>query len=707
MFPRIALEQIEPIALANIAQSSAVLGAVPIWTGAAWTAQQPILAMQNNTALGRVSELNITGLGASVSVIGNRATINVIAGGGIQVNGIPANAIQTGVGLTASVVSGTAFLSATGGSSPIALSNGTTGAGIVQSPGTATSFVMKGLVGLGGTTITDFGSHLGIQAPSAGVGYTHPSYTPQTFTPTLVGNTLTVAGFSRDSIGSVDTITPLSFTLPSSGGGITGIALNGIGSYTNIQFGSGFSVSGNFVNAIGAGHTIGNGALGAGIVSLPGFAASHTLKGLVGGGATTVTDMGSHILISSTGGSSSSSSVEVRKDGVTVNPMAFILNFTGAGVSVANGVGVEINIPGTSGSAGVTSLNGATGAISLIAGTNTSIANLGGGIFQFNATAGSASLAGFSGNGLSVTSNSVSLAMASLANAGAMPAWSGNATDFLNGLGQWVTPSGAGGAVNSVTSGMSSVLSVTPTTGSVIITPLGFSGTFTPSVNYTTAVLTLPTTAHSGGILTLQGTQALDLLPLLGISVFSYANPGDTGASMFSSNVRRFRLRAGTGVTLDGSALIANEADITINATSGLPSGAVNNTLRHNGTGWESTSILEVGSAYGVNVRTLGGNLNIASGGLGSNDTITVQSPELYLRANRIFLFPQLGFSYHPSLLSETRAFVLGDMNSKISFFGGAAQFKQNLPPAATDAASTQTLVNALRTMAINYSLAQ
>ena len=482
-----------------LAIGGAALDFVPSFNGTEYVPRLPVSAFNAGVALGRVSEINVTGSGGFAAVVGNRLNINIDKGFNARSTFPSVGTYQAvsnldlGAGISSTIIGNTLTISTTAATPQIGLFNNAAGVGIVQSPGTAANFTLKSLVGLGGTTIQDFGSYIGINSVSgggtislnqtgtgaaiivspgtasafslkglvgvngisvqdfgnylqingagAGGGYVHPSYTPQTFTPSLVGNVLTLAGFSRDSIGSTDTITPFSFTLPTGGGGIAGISLNGVGSYTNIQFSSAFSVVGNTVNAIGAGHTIGNGALGAGIVSLPGFAASHTLKGLVGGGSTTVTDMGSHILISSTGGSGGgSNTVEVRKDGVTINPAAFILNFTGAGVSVANGVGVEINIPGGSGSAGVSSFNGATGAISLIAGTNTSITNFGGGLFQINATAGSSSLIGFSANGLSVTSNSVSLAMASLANAGAMPAWSGISTQFLNGNGQWSTP---------------------------------------------------------------------------------------------------------------------------------------------------------------------------------------------------------------------------------------------------------------------------
>lgn len=332
--------------------------------------------------------------------------------------------------------------------------------------------------------------------------------------------------------------------------------------------------------------------------------------------------------LSSLGGGSGSNTIEVRKDGAVIG-QASILNFTGSGVFVSTGVGYEINIPGGIGG-GVTSFNSTVGAISLVNGTNTTITNLGGGTFRVDATAGSASLAGFSGNGLSVTSNTVSLAMASLANAGAMPVLSGVSTQYLNGLGQWTTPSIAVG-----------VTSFNSTTGAITL----INGTNTTVVN--------------------------------------------VGSGQFRVDVPNM----------------------------GLPPGTLNNTLRHNGTAWEPTNTLSIGTTVDVNNtslrvlpqigRTLGiGTPLWAEVGLTTSNTLGFDAPEIQIRGNRVFLFPQLGAAYDLSLLSETRAFVLGDMNSKISFFGGAAQFKQSLPGAATDPASTQALVNAIRTLLINYSLA-
>jgi hypothetical protein len=221
-----------------------------------------------------------------------------------------------------------------------------------------------------------------------------------------------------------------------------------------------------------------------------------------------------------------------------------------------------------------------------------------------------------------------------------MPALPNNPNLFLNGVGAWAAPSGGGGggiagisvngigtytnlifngagvtvsgnqitipggggggggAVNQVTSGNASVLQVSPTSGNVVITPIGTTASFTPSVNYSTAVLSLASTTHNGGILSSQGTQFIDLLPLLGITVASFANQNDVAASMFSSNTRTLRLRAGTGVTLTGSTPLPNVADIVINAAGGGGGGAVNQVTSGN------ASVLQVSPTSGNVVIT-------------------------------------------------------------------------------------------------------
>jgi len=142
---------------------------------------------------------------------------------------------------------------------------------------------------------------------------------------------------------------------------------------------------------------------------------------------------------------------------------------------------------------------------------------------------GGGGLTGTSGNGLTVTATSVSLAIANTSSAGAMPILSGNSAQYLSGTGTWLNvPSGGG--VTSVTSGNSAVLTVSPTTGNVVITPNGFGGSFTPSFNVGTKTLSVPNTTHNGGILTTQGTTFIDLS-----SLSSSLPSGTTGDFLYNN----------------------------------------------------------------------------------------------------------------------------------------------------------------------------
>ena len=237
--------------------------------------------------------------------------------------------------------------------------------------------------------------------------------------------------------------------------------------------------------------------------------------------------------LSSLGGGGGSNTVELRKDGAVIGQAA-ILNFIGPNVTITSGVGYEINITGGVGG-GVTTFNSTVGAINLVNGTNTTITNLGGGTFRVDATAGSASLAGFSGNGLSVTSNTVSLAMASLANAGAMPVLSGISTQYLNGLGQWTTPASGSGGITSVISGNTSVLNATVVGNTATITPIGVTTTFTPSFNSLTSTLTLPILTTSGGILSSIGSTSFTISS----GIQSLINGVSTTATNMGSNIWR------------------------------------------------------------------------------------------------------------------------------------------------------------------------
>lgn len=672
--PPIQYIQVDRHPLSQILAGTAIVDHVPQFDGTVYVSQYPIAALNAGTALGRVSEINITGTGGLGTVSGKRLTINVDKGVNARSVSPSVGVYQSvvnldfGAGLTTSFSANTVTVSAaastpqinltnnnagvgivqvpgtnsafvlkslvgaggttvqdmgsyiqinstSGGGGSITLGNTGTGQGIVVSPGTGSSFSLKGLVGVNGITIQDFGNYLQINGSGVGGSYTHPSYTPQTFTPTLVGTTLTVAGFSRDSIGSVDTITPYSFTLPSGGGGIVGISLNGAGTYTNIIFGSGFSVSGNTVTNTGAGHTLGNGALGAGIISVPGFATSHTLKGLLGGGSTTVTDMGSHILITSTSGGGTGS-IETRKDNVVVNSTTSIINFTGAGVNVSNLGYVEVNIPGAAGGgiAGI-SVNGIgtytnltiDGAVS-IAGNHITVTGGGGGGVGSVTVTSPITNTGTTSNpiiGLQVSG----IAAGTYGASNAIPVLTVDVYGRITGI-TTQPPTGGGGAVTSVTSGNAGVLTVTPTVGNVVITPSGSTTSFTPSFNTGTKTLSLPNTTHSGGILSSQGTTFIDLSSLAGANGVTSLNTLTGAVNITSTN--------GLVVTPTGSNVQVN-----------LPTGGFGYTLWNDSTNWQSTNKFIVNpntSQIIGNLDTVGAQVRFVAGTAAQYSTMELTS---------------------------------------------------------------------------------
>lgn len=482
---------------------------------------------------------------------------------------------------------------------------------------------------------------------AAGAGYTHPPYTPYNFMPSLVGSTLTVPAITTDAIGSVTNITSQAFVLPSGGGGLVGTSGNGLTVTANTVSlalvntsspGATPTLPNNanlFLNGVGAwvAPPSGGGAVTSvtsgnptaltvspttgGVVVTPN-GQSTTLNnawnpttrilslpvGVYQGGVLTSSSLAFYDLSVA----SSANTVEVRYNDVTINPAAAIINFKGAGVtSVTNGVGTEITISG--GSGGVTSFNGNTGAINLVSGTNTSVVALGGGTFRVDATGGGgggSSLIGFSGNGLAVFPDNVSLAIASTTSAGAMPVLSGNSAQYLSGAGTWVNVPSVGSAVTSVTSGNAAVLNVAPTTGNVIITPTGTTASFFPAFNTFTKTLSLPNQTHNGGLLSSQGTTLIDLSSLAGTSGVTSLN-GLTGIlSLTSTN--------GLVVTPTGSNVRVN-----------LPTNGVwGETLYYDlGTNeWKATSKLSVNPSTSqaiINMDGGGAQVRISAGTFGVN----------------------------------------------------------------------------------------
>lgn len=355
------------------------------------------------------------------------------------------------------------------------------GGGYIHPTYTAFNF-MPSLVGntltIPAITTDTIGSTASITAQSftlpTGGSYTHPAYSPQTFTPTLVGTTLTVAGFSRDAIGSLDTITPFSFTLPSSGGGAVSSVSSGNPTVLTVSPTTGAVV----VTPIGQSTTL-NSAWNSStrILSIP--------VGVYQGGILTSSFLNQFDLTPAV----STSTVEVRFNDVTVNPAAYIINFKGAGVqSVTNGIGVEITIPGASGGGGISgvSINGVgTYANIIVDGAGVSVV---GNHITISGGGGGGVLGGTSGNGLIVNPNSVSLNLASIFSAGAMPVLPNNANVFLNGVGAWATPPSVSAGVSSFNLATGAINLVNGTNTTVV--DLG-GGSFKINV---------PTMGGSGGI---------------------------------------------------------------------------------------------------------------------------------------------------------------------------------------------------------------
>ena len=633
--------QITPIPTTHIDTTGAVNGNAVVFNGTSYVPLFPIAAYNAGVLLGRVEEVNITGTGGVATIAGKRVNIQIDKGVNARSVSPAIGAYQAvsnidfGAGFLTSFASGTVTVSTTAATPTIGISNGGVGVGIVVSPGASSSFVMRSIQQGSGITVTQAGDNIVISTVAGGglvgVNGNGLSVTPNTVSlalasissagamPQLNGvgtNYLAGDGTFKPlpsasgvtsfnmATGAVQLVNGTNTTVVSLGSGQFRIdAAGGGGGVTSVTTGNGavLSVSptnGNVVvTPIGLSTTL-NSAYNTttkilsvpvpvyqGGILLSASVANFDLSGAGGGGGGTV---------------------EVRKDGVTINPAAAILNFIGAGVSVANGVGTEITISG--GGSGVTSFNSSTGAINLISGTNTNVVPMGGGTFRIDATGGGGggSLIGYSGNGLSVFPDNVSLAIATTVNAGAMPVLSGNSAQYLSGAGTWVNVPSGGGAVNQVTSGNMAVLTVTPTTGNVVITPNGLGGSFTPSFNVGTKTLSLQNTTHNGGILTTQGTTFIDLSSL------------SSSVNITSTN--------GLVVTPSG-------ANVQVN----MPNGTMNRTMRYNGTAWEETPGLQVFSNGDV---TMGANFRLA-----------------VRNANETF---QFGSGFSPTIVDRTFAVQFG-----------------------------------------------
>jgi hypothetical protein len=782
--------QITPIPPAHIDTVSAVNGNSIVFNGTSYVPLFPVSAFNNGTPLGRVEEINITGAGGFASVSGKRMTINVEKGLSARASAIEPyqniSFLNIGAGLLAGFSSNTLTISTSSATPMIGISNAGSGAGIVENPGPSSSFTLRSISAGLGITVTEIGSVIQISS-NAGGGGGGGLFGVSGNGLTVFPNAVTLALANNSSAGAAPALTGISTdylagdgvyrALPSSSGVTTFNGFNGA-----IQLMNGMNTT---VVPLGGGQfridATGGGG-GGGAVNQVTSGAPSVLTVSPTSGNVVITPNGQSVTLNSawnpstrllsipvgvyqngiltssalnqfdlsaTGGYGT---VEVRYNGVTINPAAAILNFTGAGVTnVFNGVGTEINIAGGGGGgiAGI-SVNGIGTYTNLIF-NGSGVTVSGNQITIPGGGGGGGGLVGISGNGLVVTPNSVSLNLASISSPGAMPALPNNPNLFLNGVGAWAAPSGGGGggiagisvngigtytnlifngsgvtvsgnqitipggggggggAVNQVTSGNASVLQVLPTSGNVVITPIGTTSSFTPSLNYSTAVLSLASTTHNGGILSSQGTQFIDLLPLLGITVASFANQNDAGASMFSSNTRTLRLRAGAGVTLTGSTPLPNVADIVINAAGGggsnLPAATTNDFLFYNGTSWAASGVVKfapisavtavfhhrdstptTGVIFGSLLTSLI-NQNIDIFGSGSTQ---IRGGSIKIETNNGCLYADVGFgTYEPGAIFTSNSIVLGKSGASIGFFGKFPVTRPNVT--AGNLASLQT----------------
>lgn len=465
----------------------------------------------------------------------------------------------------------------------VTINNTGVGSGIVIAPGTASSFTMKGFLGSGSVTVQDFGTYIQINgAGSSGlVGNNGNGLS-------VTANTVTMSLATTGNAGAMPALSGTTTTfLRGDGqwanvatGGIAGISVNGAGTYTNINFGAGLSVIGNNITAVSSGHTINNSASGIGIVQTAGFATSHTLKGLIQGANVSITDNGTSITIASTGGGGFP--LEVRKDGVTINPSTAILNFKGAGVSVVNGVGVEVTIPGGGGGLAGISVNGI--------GTYTNLNFLGAGV----AVSGNNITISGGGGGGGVTSvntnppitnlGTPTAPIIGLAPTGITPGLYGNANAIpVLTLDTWgrvtnigtVPPAGGGGGVTSFNAA----------TGAITLQ----NGTNTTVVALGGGAFRIDATAGAGGI-----TSVVSNNPSLTASITgSQLNLDTTGITQSipnSYNPTTRLLTVTEYITQKG--IVTGIVTKGFTMPQGLPNGVNGDILYHNGTTWTNMDVV-------------------------------------------------------------------------------------------------------------------
>ena len=650
-----------------------LVDAVPVFNGTVFMNQYPVAAFNAGTSLGRVAEINVTGSGGLATVSGKRLNINIDKGVNARSVSPSVGVYQAvsnldfGAGFLTSFSAGTVTVSTTAATPNIGMSNGGVGVGLIVSPGANNSFVLRSILAGSGINVTQFGDNvqistvagaglqgtngngLSVTANTVALGLasiSSPGAAPQLSgvqtdywagdgvfraLPTFSG----VTSFNM-ATGAVQLVNGTNTTVVSLGGGQFRIdAAGGSGAVTSVTSGNPTALTvspttGAVVVTPNGQSTTLNSAWNptTRILSIP--------VGVYQGGILTSSTLNQFDLSVA----AASNTVEVRWNGVTVNPAASIINLIGAGVTnVSNGVGVEVTIAG-GGGGGITgvSINGVgnyaniivNGAGVSVVGNMITVSGVASGVNSVSVSAPITNTGTSSDPVIGLQATGIIAGTYGASNA--IPVLTLDTWGRVIGI-TTQAPTGGGGAVTSVVTGMGSVLSVTPSVGNVVITPIGSTTTFTPSFNTGTYTLTVSNTAHQGGILSAQGNTNLDLSILRGFSLSVQSDPNNVGLSISGDN-KFFTLRAGTNVLFNTTFPTANSADITINATGGLPSGASDQTMRHNGTTWVATSNLLItsSSVYSGKRLTVDPS-NTATGitldGNGSFNTISCPRPLL------------------------------------------------------------------------------
>lgn len=271
---------------------------------------------------------NINFAGDGVSVSGNTVTISTTGTGGTA--GVSLNnssTTYTNINVVGASVSGDTI---TIPASSIAI-NGTPGYTGITFSGTGVSVSGNAVtISTTGIALNNTGNYNNVNVQGAGVS--------------VVGNTITVPGLSINGSSGYDSInfagagvfvSGNTVTIAGGGsGGTGGIAVNGNGNYSNLNFTGAVSVSGNTISITGGVDLQNAAGSGVAMVVSPGTSSAHSIKRLRGTGSISVSDTGTEAVISITGGTG----------GVTINGTGPHSSFSTFGLLHGTGAGNSLGV---------------------------------------------------------------------------------------------------------------------------------------------------------------------------------------------------------------------------------------------------------------------------------------------------------------------------------------------------------------------------